>query len=344
MVCCLVSENRAGDPRLIEIARACSPRVESHGDRVIVFDASGLERVIGSPGEIAHAVDALARENRIGVRVALASTRVAAWLLAHAARSSITVVDAAQTRAAVAALPVTSLSILPGSTPRRRRSASGTSEEVIATLMRWGLRTLGEVAALPRAEVHTRLGAEGVRLHQAACAEDADPLVPAGETPPFLERCVLEWPIEGLEPLTFVLSRLCDALSVSLERADRGAVTVTTTLQLVTRERHTRTLNLPSPMRDARTLRTLIRLDLESHPPPAAVDVVTVTLGVAPGRIVQGSLLERTLPAPEQIETLIARLRALMGESRVGAPAVLDSHDDRGVGMKTFEVKTSGVV
>jgi len=339
MVCCLLSESKRGDARLIEIARACSPRVESHGDRVVVFDASGLERAIGTPAEIAHAVDALARENGIGVRVALASSRVAAWLLAHAAQSGVTVVESSQTRAAVGALPVTALSVLPGLSSRRRRPGSGaSSEEAIATLMRWGLRTLSEVAALRRAEVHTRLGAEGVRLHQAACGEDAEPLVPAGETPPFLERCVLEWPIEGLEPLTFVLSRLCDALSISLERADRGAVSVKTTLQLTTREKHVRTLNLPAPMRDARTLRTLIRLDLEPHPPSAAVDVVTVMLDVAPGRIVQGSLLERALPAPEEIETLIARLRALMGESRVGAPALLDSHDDRGVGMRGFTV------
>ena len=342
MVCCLVSETPKGDPRLLEIARACSPRVEAHGTRIVVFDASGLGRVIGSPTDIAHAVDALAREQGMGVRIALASTRVAAWLLAHA-RSGMTVVDAKDTRSAVGALPVTTLSVLPGLTTARRRAGRRThahdpQEETIATLMRWGLRTLSQVAALPRAEVHTRLGAEGVRLHQAAAGEDADPLVPAGETPPFIERSVLEWPIEGLEPLTFVLSRLCDALSVALERADRGAISVTTTLQLTTRERHVRTLNLPSPMRESKTLRTLIRLDLESHPPSAGVDVVTVAVDVAPGRIVQGSLLERALPAPEQLETLIARLRALMGEPRVGVPVVLDSHDDRGAGLKAFTV------
>jgi protein ImuB len=230
------------------------------------------------------------------------------------------------------------LSVLPEAATPKRRRATGAHEAAIATLMRWGLQSLGQVAALPRAEVHTRLGAEGVRLHQAACGEDADPLVPAGEAAPFLERCVLEWPIEGLEPLTFVLSRLCDALSVALERADRGAVGVSTTLQLVTRETHARTLNLPAPMRDAKTLRTLIRLDLESHPPPAAIDTVTVSVDVAPGRIVQGSLLDRALPAPEHLATLIARLGALMGELRVGAPAVLDSHDHRGAGLKPFAV------
>ena len=40
-------------------------------------------------------------------------------------------------------------------------------------------------------------------------------------------------------------------------------------LRLVTRDVHERSLELPVPMRDARTLRTLLLLDLESHPPPA---------------------------------------------------------------------------
>ncbi len=347
MICCLVcdatSEVRAG--LLAEIARACSPRVESHGDRAVAFDASGLSRVIGTPSDIAREVQALAREQGIGVRVALAATRVAAWLLVHE-RPGITVVEPADTAAALAALPIGALAALPGHRAASRRADPwtlgpldpGTSTDVLATLTRWGLRTLGQVAALPRADVHARLGAEGVRCHQAACGEDPEPLVPAGEAAPFLERCVLDWPIEGLEPLTFVLARICDALSVSLERADRGAVTLTTALQLVSRSTHMRTLHLPAPMRESRTLRTLILLDLESHPPGAGIDAVTVAADVVPGRIVQGSLLDRALPAPEQLATLTARLRALMGESRVGAPVVLDSHDDRGAGMQAFAV------
>jgi protein ImuB len=133
-----------------------------------------------------------------------------------------------------------------------------------------------------------------------------------------------------------VLSRLCDALSTSLERADRGAVTVTTRLKLVNRTSHARTLNLPAPMRDAKVLRTLIVLDLESHPPGAGIDEVAIELGVVPGRIVQGSLLDRALASPEQLATLTARLSALAGESRVGAPMLLDTHDDRQAGLKQF--------
>jgi protein ImuB len=208
----------------------------------------------------------------------------------------------------------------------------------LAIFERWGLRTLGDVAALPRADLRTRLGPMGVRLHQAACGEDVTPLVPTPDPPAFVERIELEWPIEGLEPLSFVLSRQCDALSVALERADRGAVAITTRLGLVSRATHERTLNIPSPMRDARVLRTLIVLDLESHPPPAAIDIVEVRVDVTPGRIEQGSLLARTVPAPEDLATLLARLHALMGDTRVGAPALVETHDERAFAMTPFSV------
>ena len=106
-----------------------------------------------------------------------------------------------------------------------------------------------------------------------------------------------------------------------LERRDRGAAVLHVRLHLVTRAVHERSLQLPVPMRDARTLRTLLLLDLESHPPSAAIDRVVVAVDPTPGRVVQYSLLTRPLPTPEQLSTLMARLQALMGESRCGAGA-----------------------
>ena len=58
-----------------------------------------------------------------------------------------------------------------------------------------------------------------------------------------------------------------------------------------------RILHLPAAIRDSRVLRTLILLDLESHPPEAAIDIVEIDLAVTPGRIVQGALLTRSLPS-----------------------------------------------
>ncbi len=101
----------------------------------------------------------------------------------------------------------------------------------------------------------------------------------------------------------------------------------------VVRASHARRLELPSPIRDVRTLRTLALLDLESHPPPAAIDRVTVAIEPTPGRVLQHRLFTRAHPTPEQLSTLLARLGALMGQDRIGAPARVDSY-----GPGTFEM------
>jgi len=356
MICCLVVDPAGVAPpgALESIARSCSPRVSPHGDRVVLFDASGLTALFGAPAHLAEELRRQAVARQLDARVVLAATSTAAWILAHA-RPGVAVVPAGQEAAALASVPLAPLAQLPEmalapDAPERRRArarhfrmapapgepAVRHSAFAIAILERWGLRTLGDLARLPRADLQARLGAIGVRLHQAACGEDAVPLVPVAEAVPWIERVVCEWPLDGLEPLSFVLGRICETLSARLERADRGAVDVTTCLRLVTRGVHVRTLHLPSPLRDARGLRTLMLLDLESHPPGAAIDVVDVVLGVTPGRIVQGSLLARAVPAPEDLATLEARLGALMGETRIGAPVRLDTHDERAVGRARF--------
>jgi hypothetical protein len=97
---------------------------------------------------------------------------------------------------------------------------------------------------------------------------------------------------------------------------------------------------LPAAIRDSRVLRTLLLLDLESHPPAAAIDVVTIEIDPAPSRIVQYSLLERALPSPETLATLTARLGALVGDTRCGSPALLDTHRPDGFEMRRFELES----
>ncbi len=323
MFCCLVLDVPAPPGALADVARACSPTVETIGDQVAVFDAAGLERVIGPPGAIGQAVSRLAADRGLTVRVAVAKTAAAAALLAHA-RSGLTVGGDIQDVACGGLRD-----LFPRHDPREL-------DEVLDTFQGWGLRTCADVARLPRAGVAARLGALGVALHQAASGEDVRPLVPIRESRRFIERLELEWPIEGLEPLAFVLARLCEPLAADLERADRGAVEIATRLTLVSRDIHARVLHLPAPMRDARVLRTLIALDLESHPPAAGIDAIEIELGVVPGRITQGSLLTHALPTPEALTSLMARLGALVGEARVGAPALVASHDARAIGMARF--------
>jgi hypothetical protein len=205
----------------------------------------------------------------------------------------------------------------------------------------WGIATLGDLTALPAAGLSSRLGRRGIALQRLARGLDPRPFVPDADTPRYIGRLEREGPLDALEPLSFVFARLLEPLSVALERADRAAAALWLDLRLTDRQVHARVLQLPAPLRDPRVLRTLLLLDLESHPPPAAVDVVSIELDPAPARITQFSLLERALPSPETLSTLTARLSALVGDSRVGSAVLLDSHQPDAFAMERYAPERS---
>jgi protein ImuB len=313
---------------LLAVAQEFSPRVDAVSDtRETVLDLSGLTRLFGDARTIAEELRRTAADRGLQIRVAIAGTRTAARLMVRH-RAGMTVIEPGTEAEALAALPLAILGQLVDS-------------QLEVVLKRWGLRTLGDLVALPADELAARLGQEGVRWQRLARGEDAAPLVPAVPEERFEQSLDLEWPIEELEPLAFVLGRLLEPLEGRLERRGRGAAVLHVRLFLVKtrggeREVHARSLQLPTPIRDARTLRTLALLDLESHPPAGPVDRVVVAVDPTPARIVQFSLITRPLPSPERISTLMARLQALMGETRCGSPALVDSWKAEAFEMKPF--------
>jgi hypothetical protein len=92
-------------------------------------------------------------------------------------------------------------------------------------------------------------------------------------------------------------------------------------------------------MRDVRALRTLILLDLESHPPPAAIERVSIRIDPTPGRVLQHTLFTRAHPTPEQLSTLVARLNALMGQDRIGRPGLVDTYRPGAFEMQPFAME-----
>ena len=331
---------------LLAIAQAFSPRYERLGDDLVSIDVSGLGRLLGDAHTIGEALRREAATRGLRVHVALAGTRVAALVLAVAC-PGLTIVAPGDEPSALAPFPIGILETIGPAVTRRRPSSERESlrssarsfargggapralkndDGQIGILRRWGLNTLGDLAALPPADLAARLGPRGLVWQAVARGEDVRPLVPDVPEERFEASMELEWPIDRLEPLSFVLTRLIEPLSTRLERRDRGAAVLHVLLGLTTRDTCTRSLQLPVPLRDVQTLRTLALLDLESHPPAAPIDRVTIVIDPTPGRVLQHTLFTRAHPTPEQLSTLLARLGALMGHDRIGTPVVLDSY------------------
>ena len=367
----LVDVARAFTPRFEQLGTA-------QGNTVVLLDASGLSRLFGSAQELGeHLRDALAKHSPGDPlpRIAIAATQTAATLLALGS-PGLTVVMPGKEAIALAPLGVSVLDQFEklsdaaptapqapaphapnaqyapyapqnvGKHPRMTHEASrpkrrAPENRMLEIFTKWGIRSLGALTALSGPEIHERFGERGALWQTLARGGDIRPMVPWVDEVPFEAALELEWPIEGLEPLSFVLARLLEPLAERLERADRGAAVIYTSLRLTSRSVFTRTLQLPAPMRDPKTLRTLILLDLESHPPDAPIDIVRVLVEPTPARVLQWTLLERAQPAAEQVSTLIARVSALMGAGHVGSPVLVDTWRPGSFAMADFGSRTS---
>ncbi|HVN87788.1 MAG TPA: hypothetical protein VMW17_23365 [Candidatus Binatia bacterium] len=300
---------RIAHAALCDVAYSFSPRVESGEDGVVYLDVGGSGAMFDSEGQLAHTLARRAERVGLPAHVGVAGSKIAARLAAQQG-GGVTVIPLNEECTYLAPLAVALLQPSPA---------------LAATLTRWGIRTIGQLAALPASAVGTRLGPEGLALARRARAEDEHPLSPRPAPLLFEEHVDLEYGIELLEPLLFILRGLLDRLTARV--AVRGLVCgdLRLALGLSTHARDDRTI-VVAPSNDVKALLTLMRLHLEAHPPAAPIE--TIRLSAVPERLRarQLDLFRPNGPAPEQLAVTLARLTALCGADHVGAPAVVDSH------------------
>jgi len=306
---------------LVEVAREFTPRVEPRGPASVLLDLAGLGRLWPAPEALGRALlDAAAARAVAEARVALAHSRHAALVLARA-RPGLTVVPAGGEALALAPLPLALLDVSP---------------ELEDVLGRWGLHTIGDVARLPAMGLAERFGPEGPRLARLARGEDDGVLQRAAVEERFEMTLELDWPVDGLEPLAFLLARVLEPLCAALASRSRKAAALEVALGLADGSVHTRRLAPAAPSGEARTWRTLVLLDLEAHPPRDAILHLTARAEPTPARAAQFSLLDPALPSPERLAETMARLVAWTSDGRGGTPQLVDTHRPGAFALATF--------
>jgi protein ImuB len=98
----------------------------------------------------------------------------------------------------------------------------------------------------------------------------------------------------------------------------------------------TRTLSLPLPMLDPKVFLKLLQLDLNAHPPGAPIMKIHLAAEPARPRSAQGGLFLPPSPEPEKLELTLARIAGMVGEQKVGALELLDTHHPDGFRMRRF--------
>ena len=333
MFACLYSPSATLDSQasaqesLLALASSFSPLVENTARGVVIFSIVGLGKLIGTPQEIITMIARTGAAAGIHGNLAVASDPDTAEILARHV-PGMTLVPPGREAHSLGSLPIF---VLP------------TNPEIIETLSRWGIKTLGEVTELPELGFIARFGDEGTRILRLACGETKRALR-VMEAPENYERFVhLDYPQRLLEPLLFVISSMLTELMEKLEH--NGLATNRVTLRLNLDKKvlpdHQRTLEFPVAVRTAGLILKQLQFDLEAHPPDAAILGVGVLLNPMEPRALQQGLFIPQTPQPEKLQLTLARLTALLGQGNVGSPELLNTHRRDAFTMRAFLPESS---
>ena len=209
-------------------------------------------------------------------------------------------------------------------------------QEIFAILHKWGIHTLGHLAALDKQELGTRLGPEAVCMWERANGRSNRVLKLVRPPESFEESFEFEHEIETAEPLLFMLRRFLEQLAVRLGAIYLVAKELTLRITFGNKQTYERVFKIPQPTNDVDLLFRMLQTHLENfrseHP------IVAVALNVQPIKPAkeQFGLFEITLRNPHQLSETLARLIALLGADRVGTPVLEETHQPDAFRVEPF--------
>jgi protein ImuB len=309
----------------LECVSQFSPRIEDAMEGtscMLVLDISGTERLFGPPNKLAERLRASLLTVGFHASVAVSGNYHVARMKAAATRG-ITVIPLGEEAGALAKLPIEALRL---------------PEEHNETFAIWGIRILGELAALPEVELITRLGQQARIWRELAQGMASHTFQPAQAIFQLKEFIEFETHIEHMDSLLFIGSNMIDSLTARAAGRALSLVSLTLHMDLERGLVYDRTIRPAVPSTDRKFLLKLLQLEIAAHPPQAAV--VTFTLAAAAGQSnkVQLGLFAPQTPEPSRLDVTLARLKALVGDDRVGSPVLEDTHHPGSYRMERFAV------
>jgi protein ImuB len=310
---------------LLDAVESVSPVVEPGAPGCAWVDLAGLHRIYNN-GEEEIIAELIRCVRRVGVEPAagVAANKELAHLAARC--GGVRVIEAGREREFLNWLPLDMLDL----------GKSDRGDDLETTLARWGMRRLGELARLNPDAVGTRLGRRGVELVRLARGGSHAPLVPRRRAEMFAETVELEYGVELLEPLGFVMRAMLERLAERLALRGLVAGDITLAFGMSGHRSFNRRIAVAAPSNDVRAILTLINLGLEAAPPEAAVESIRIEIAPRIPRPAQTDMFLPPSPAPDKLQTTLARLAALCGPGNVGMLSAENSHRPEATRLDPF--------
>src|SRR5213596_3631133 len=208
--------------------------------------------------------------------------------------------------------------------------------QILAILHKWGIHTIGQLAALDKQQLGARLGPEAIRMWERANGQSSRVIKLIRPPESFEESFEFENEIETAEPLLFMLRRFLEQLAIRLSGIYLVAKELTLRITFAGKHNYERVFKIPQPTNDVDLLFRMLHTHLENfkseHP------IIAVALSAQPIKPAreQFGLFETTLRNPNQLYESLARLTAFLGADRVGTPVLEETHRPDAFRMEPF--------
>ena len=315
--------------RLMEIFRSVTPLVEPLSLDEAFLDISGTRRLLGPPAQVAHDLRRRVREAEdLSCSIGVAPNKFLAKLATERAKprasrsgpiegSGVHLVEHGEELAFLHPLPVGAL--------------WGVGPATLLKLQGLGVRTVGDLAALPRERVTGVLGpAAGAHLHALAHGLDDRAVVPDQEPKSISHEETFPTDLTSLEQLRPEVVRLADAVAARLRHHGFRGRTVQLKLRYRDFTTITRSRTLESPTTRGKDLVDTVWSLLEQLPVHRGVRLV----GVGMANLVrepqqQGTLFDDAEDdgAWDAANDAVDAIRSRFGDAVIG-PARLAGRDD----------------
>ena len=309
----------------LDCAANFSPRIEDRitgAHRSCVLDIAGTERLFGSPQHLAVRMREAFADVGLHSAVAVSANFHTAQLKA-AVCSGVSVIREGQEASTLSQLPLDVLSLF---------------EEEAETFASWGVRSLGELAALPEIELIARLGQRGKRWRDMAAGRLPHLFRPIEPQRLLREYSEFEPPVEQIESLLFVATPMIESLASHASERALLLASLVITMRLDNKVNHLLTIQPALPTLDRKFLLKLLQIELASHPPPSAVATFAIDAVAGHGSKIQLGLFSPQLPESSRLDVTLARIRAIVGEDNVGSPVLKDTHRGDAFHMEAFTI------
>ena len=293
----------------------------------VVLDQAGTEKLFGTPKQYGFTLHNALSAADFYTNVAVTPNAHASLMLARS-QPGVTCISKENIAAGLRSLPV---SLLP------------CEDSTLRVLARWGIRTLGELAALPETALISRIGQQAKHLQKLALGVEDHFMVPEPEAFTLQEYTELDTPLEVLDSLLFVLSPMLNRLmSHAIARA-YALRAITLTLKLDKSAPYVLNIRPALPTQNRELLLKLLNLDLQTRPPEAAILEVSLSAEATKPQTAQRGLFQAQFPDTDKLDLLLARLRSIAGEDNVGSPELRNTPCDDEFGIAPYQPASSNI-